>query len=115
MVGGINYQANLNNTTHSEYLGRLDYNLSTKDTLYGEMQTFDSSVLNPSYSPGLFGIEYLNSGKNASIQDIHIFSGNLVNIARIGYNRSILLLTQQGVGAQGYVQLFGLQKPHAAE
>jgi hypothetical protein len=110
VVGGINYQANLNNTTNSDqYLGRIDYNLSTKDVLYGEIQTFDSPVLNPSYSPSLFGIEYLNSGKNASIQDIHIFSGNLINIARIGYNRSILLLTQQGVGAQDYVQTFGLQ------
>jgi hypothetical protein len=65
--------------------------------------------VNPSYSPNLFGIEYLNSGKNASIQDIHTFSPNLINIARVGYNRSILLLTQQGVGAENYVQEFGLQ------
>ncbi len=110
LVGGINYQVNLNDTTNSDqYLGRVDYNLSTKDVLYGEIQTFNSPVVNPSISNGLFGIEYLNSGKNASIQDIHIFSPSLINIARVGYNRSILLLTQQGVGAQDYVQLFGLQ------
>ena len=110
LVGGINYQVNLNNTTQSDqYLGRVDYNLSSRDVLYGEIQTFNSPVVNPSYSPNLFGIEYLNSGKNASIQDIHTFSPNLINIARIGYNRSILLLTQQGVGAEDYVQAFGLQ------
>ena len=110
LLGGINYQVNLNNTTNSDqYLGRVDYNLSSKDVLYGEIQTFNSPVVNPSISNGLFGIEYLNSGKNASIQDIHIFSPGLINIGRVGYNRSILLLTQQGVGAQDYVQLFGLQ------
>ncbi len=110
LAGGINYQVNLNNTTNSDqYLGRMDYNLSSKDVVYGEIQTFNSPVMNPSYSPSLFGIEYLNSGKNASIQDIHTFSSNLINIARIGYNRSILLLTQQGVGAVDYVQQFGLQ------
>ncbi len=110
LVGGINYQVNLNNTTNSDqYLGRVDYNLSPKDVVYGEIQTFNSPVVNPSISSGLFGIEYLNSGKNASIQDIHIFSPTLVNTVRAGYNRSILLLTQQGVGAQDYVQLFGLQ------
>ncbi len=110
LVGGINYQVNLNNTTNSDqYLGRVDYNLSNKDVIYGEIQTFNSPVVNPSFSNNLFGIEYLNSGKNASIQDIHIFSSNVINIARVGYNRSILLLSQQGVGAQDYVQLFGLQ------
>ena len=110
LVGGINYQVNLNNTTSSDqYLGRVDYNLSSKDLIYGEIQTFNSPVVNPSFSPSLFGIEYLNSGKNASIQDIHTFSPNFINIARMGYNRSILLLTQQGVGAEDYVQQFGLQ------
>lgn len=43
LVGGINYQVNLNDTTNSDqYLGRVSYNLSSKDVLYGEIQT-DSS------------------------------------------------------------------------
>jgi outer membrane receptor protein involved in Fe transport len=57
----------------------------------------------------LFGRVYETSGKNASLQDIHIFSPSLLNIARVGYNRSILFLSQQGVGAQDYVASFGLQ------
>ncbi len=109
-MNGINYQVNLTNTTNSDqYLGRLDYNLSSKDTLSGEIQVSNSPVLHPSIVNGLFGIEFPSSGTNASIQDVHILSPNLINIARVGYNRSILFQTQQGEGAQDYLQLFGLQ------
>jgi hypothetical protein len=110
LVNGINYQTNLGNTNNfDQYLGRLDYNLSQKDTLNGSVQTSDSPVLRPSISNGLFGIIYQTSGKNASLQDIHIFSPSLLAIGRIGYNRSILFLSQQGIGAQDYVSSFGLQ------
>src|SRR5947199_6530823 len=53
--------------------------------------------------------QYQMSGKNAFLQEVHIYSPRLLNIARIGYNRSVLFLSQQGIGAQDYVQQFGLQ------
>ncbi len=110
LTSGINYITNLGNTTnYDQYLGRMDYNASSKDTLSGTVQTSDSPVLQPSIVNGLFGIQYQMSGKNAFLQEVHIFSPRLLNIARIGYNRSILFLSQQGIGAQDYVQLFGLQ------
>ncbi len=110
LVNGINYITNLGNTTnYDQYLGRMDYNMSSKDTLSGTIQSSDSPVLQPSIVNGLFGIEYQMSGKNAFLQEIHIFSPRLLNIARIGYNRSVLFLSQQGIGAQDYVQQFGLQ------
>lgn len=110
LVNGINYQTSLGNTNNSDqYLGRVDYNLSSKDTLYGSIQTSDSPVVQPSIVQGLFGIVYQTSGRNASLQDIHIFSPTLLNIARFGYNRSVLFLSQQAIGTQDYVALFGLQ------
>lgn len=110
LVNGINYQTTLGNTANfDEYLGRVDYNLSPNDTMYGSIQTSDSPVLNPSIVNGLFGIVYQTSGKNASLQDIHVFSPAVLNIARVGYNRSVLFLSQQGIGAQDYVSLFGLR------
>jgi outer membrane receptor protein involved in Fe transport len=110
LINGINYQTSLGNTTNfDQYLGRMDYNISSKDTLYGSIQTSESPVLQPSIVNGLFGIVYQTSGTNASLQDIHVFSPSILNIARLGYNRSILFLSQQGIGAQDYVALFGLQ------
>ena len=109
LVGGINYVTNLGDTTnYDQYLGRMDYNASAKDTLSGTVQSSNSPVLQPSIVNGLFGLEYQASGKNAFLQEVHIFSPKLLNIARVGYNRSILFLSQQGIGAQNYVQLFGL-------
>ena len=110
LVNGINYVTNLGNTTnYDQYLGRLDYNMSSKDTLSGTIQSSDSPVLQPSIVNGLFGIQYQMGGKNAFLQEVHIFSPRLLNIARIGYNRSVLFLSQQGIGAENYVQQFGLQ------
>ncbi len=110
LANGINYITNLGNTTnYDQYLGRMDYNISSKDTLSGTVQTSDSPVLQPSIVNGLFGIQYQMSGKNAFLQEVHIFSPRLLNIARIGYNRSVLFLSQQGIGAQDYVAQFGLQ------
>jgi outer membrane receptor protein involved in Fe transport len=110
LVNGINYQTSLGNTNNfDQYLGRLDYNLSSKDSLMGSVQTSDSPVLQPSIVNGLFGTVYQTSGKNASLQDIHVFSPSVLNIARLGYNRSILFLSQQAVGEQDYVAQFGLQ------
>jgi hypothetical protein len=116
LINGINYQTTLGNTSNfDQYLGRMDYNLTSKDTLYGSIQTSDSPVVQPSIVDGLFGIEYPTSGKNASLQHIHVFSPSVLNIARLGYNRSILFLSQQGIGAQDYIAEFGLQNLNLPE
>ncbi len=110
VVGGINYLVNVSSPSpYDQYLGRADYNLSTKDTLYAEFQSSNSPVLTPTIVNGLFGVEYKISGVNASLQDIHIVSPTLINIARLGYNRSVLFADQQGMGSQNFVQLYGQQ------
>jgi hypothetical protein len=49
------------------------------------------------------------SGLNAYVQDIHVFSPNVVTIARFGYNRSILVFAPKSMGKEDYGQLFGLK------
>src|SRR4051794_10429563 len=72
LVNGINYVTNLGNTTnYDQYLGRMDYNISSKDSLSGTVQSSDSPVLQPSIVNGLFGIQYQMSGKNAFLQETH--------------------------------------------
>ncbi len=116
LVNGINYQTNLRNTTnYDQYLGRMDYNLSPSNSLYGSILTSESPVVNPSISSSLFGIIYQMSGRNAFLQDVHILTPNLLNTARLGYNRSILVLSQQGVGAENYVADFGLKNLNLAK
>src|ERR1022692_3691998 len=100
---------NLTTTSpYDQYLGRVDYNLSAKDTLYAEFQNSNSPLLTPNISAP-FDIMTRKKGTNFSLQDIHIFSPNLINVARVGYNRSDILLTPQAFGSQDFVQLFGLQ------
>ncbi len=109
LAGGVNYIANLNapsNTDH--YSGRLDYVLSSKDTLSGQIQMdfapAKTSVVWPEYDLlGNIG------GTNAYLQDIHIFTANVINIARMGYNRSIVIIGPLVEGTQNFVQAYGLQ------
>jgi hypothetical protein len=43
------------------------------------------------------------------VEENHIFSSSLLNTARIGYNRSNYFYTQLGVGAENWVQQFGIK------
>lgn len=48
------------------------------------------------------------SAKNAYVQETHILSSSKVNIARVGYNRSEIFETIDGIGRENYSQSFGL-------
>jgi outer membrane receptor protein involved in Fe transport len=108
IVNGINYQQNLPTTNNiDQYLGRLDYLVSSRDTLSGTIQTGNSPVV--SVNPAaVFNAVSADSGWNAYIEEIHGFGPNLVNVARVGYNRSVLFATIQGAGTQNWTQEFGL-------
>jgi hypothetical protein len=109
LVGGINFNANLPTKLNPEtYLGRLDYNLSSRDTLSGQIQTAASSTVGNSFAPEL-DLANDKSGLNAYIQDIHVFSPSVVSIARFGYNRSYIIIAPAKMGTQDYAQLFGLK------
>lgn len=107
---GTNYAANLRSTDNSnQYLGRVDLNLSQRDTLSGLFQSYNAPSISNSFVPNTFGNTYKRRGINSAIEETHVFSPDLLNVARVGYNRSIFFNSELGVGAKDWVSLFGLK------
>ncbi len=105
----VNYITNIPSIgNYDEYLGRVDWNLSEKNQLFGTVARLNSTNVNDAITPGLFGISYPLTGTNASLNDTFILNDHIVNVAKIGYNRSNLLRTQQGTGSQDYAKTYGL-------
>lgn len=110
LADGTNYLQNLRQTDNfDQYTGRIDYNISTNDTLYGQIQRSDSPNVRPSYTPNLFGTTLQREGTNAVLEEQHVFSPSIINVARIGYNRSIFAKSQLGVGTQDFVSQYGFR------
>lgn len=115
---GNNYysmQGGKNN--YNSYLGRLDYNLRSNDTMYGAYETTDPVGTNTSWlSPAVFDWLNVQSATNAYVQETHTFSPTLVNVARFGYNYSNVFVTEAGAGKANYTQDLGvpLVTPSAA-
>lgn len=106
----VNYVANIpSQSNYDEYLGRVDWNISSKDLMFGNVARLESSVGSNSITPGLFGIFNTIKGTNISLAETHVFNPYIVNVFRVGYNRSNLFRTQQGQGATNYAQQYGLQ------
>ena len=106
---GVNNIQNIKDTQNvNQYLGRMDWNINQSQHLLGSVARADSNQLNPSVDPGLFGIIYVNSSTNISLEHTWMLSPRTVNVARIGYNRSNVLRSQQGAGAQDYLGELGL-------
>ncbi|MGC2402142.1 MAG: carboxypeptidase regulatory-like domain-containing protein, partial [Acidobacteriaceae bacterium] len=105
----VNYVVNLPNiSNYDEYLGRVDYNISSQDQLFGTVSRLENNVGSDSITPGLFGIFNALKGTNISVAETHVFNPNLVNVIKAGYNRSNLFRTQQGEGATDYAAKYGL-------
>ena len=105
----VNYVANLPSiSNYDEYLGRVDYNISPNDLLFGTVARLESSQGNNSITPGLFGIFDTLKGTNISLAETHVVNSSIVNVLKVGYNRSNLFRTQQGEGTVDYARTFGL-------
>ena len=53
---GNNYTTTLRNTNNlDQYLGKVDYTISPKDTIFGDYQYANAPIIEPSYVPNLFG------------------------------------------------------------
>lgn len=109
-ANNVNYIVNIpSSSSYDQYLGRVDWNMSTKNQLFGTIARLNSSGVNNTITPGLFGITAPLTGTNASLNDTYILNDHIVNALKIGYNRSNLLRSQQGTGAKNYAQFYGLQ------
>jgi Carboxypeptidase regulatory-like domain/TonB dependent receptor len=108
-ANNVNYIVNLPAVSnYDEYLGRVDWNISQKNQIFGTIARLNDTAGSESITPGLFGIFDTLKGTNASIEDTFVVSTNVVNVAKIGYNRSNLFRTQLGQGAQDYASFYGL-------
>jgi outer membrane receptor protein involved in Fe transport len=111
VIAGDNFQENVNNTTtYDSYLGRIDYNIGSQDTLYGAYESTNPSILNPSFSPNsIFNYINVQKAKNAYVQETHTFSPTTINVARFGYNNSHIYYSTTGAGTADFVTEFGIQ------
>jgi len=76
-------------TTENLYTGRIDHKFSDHDSINGIFLADPSKSQAPdSYNFALIGQEA--SRKLVSIEETHLFSPRLLNIARIGYSRSVV-------------------------
>lgn len=110
LADGYNYHANLPVTNNlDQYLGRADYNISQRDSIFGTYEYYKQPTIQTSFVPNLFGNTYQREATNAAVEETHTFSAPIVNIARFGYNRSVFYNSQLGVGSRDWVKFFGLQ------
>jgi Carboxypeptidase regulatory-like domain len=80
-----------NQTAHENYyLGRVDYNISAKDSLFGRYFIDEQNALYP-FSGSALGLEpELDIGTNqfATIEERHIFSPAVLNTTRVSFSRT---------------------------
>jgi Carboxypeptidase regulatory-like domain len=108
-TNNVNYIKNLpSSDTYDEYLGRVDWNISAKNQLLGSIVKNDGLIAGTSITPGFFGIDFNSKGLNAMIEETATLTPNVVNVGKIGYNRSIVNRTQEGAGAKNYAAYYGL-------
>lgn len=113
-LANINYIANVPSTaTSDEEISRVDWNMSEKNQVTATFFHFTNSTGTDSIVPNLFGNFYDTSGTNAMLMDTYVLSPNLVNIARVGYNRGNVIETVLGVGAKNYANFYGLKNVNA--
>ena len=109
VIANQNFQTNVSNTTtFDSYLGRIDYNIGANDTMYGTYERSNPLVINPSIASE-FDTHSTNGATNSTIQETHMFSPQLVNVGRFGYNQSSIQITEAAAGTQNFVALYGIQ------
>lgn len=104
---GINYVFSpVTVRTDDQATGRIDWNLRKDDTLFGRYIYFKSDLTQPGMTP-LVGMVLPMHGQNAAIEETHIFSPSMINVFKIGYNRS-LFLNSPIVGSTSYNDQLGI-------
>lgn len=73
------------NRNDDQFGGRLDYTLSERDSFFGRVTSYDSSLFRPGTTP-LSGSIFPYGGQNVVVQHTHLFSARLLNNIKFGYN-----------------------------
>jgi outer membrane receptor protein involved in Fe transport len=72
----------------------LDHNFSEKDSLHGTL-LYDTATLDSADQTNTLYDEAISRRTTAALEEIHVFSSQLTNSARIGYNRSVAIAPNQ--------------------
>jgi Carboxypeptidase regulatory-like domain/TonB dependent receptor len=109
-VSGKNFQKTLLTTdNYNSYLGRLDCSIGMKDSIYGAFMTTNPVTTSDTiFVVPIFNPETTSNATNAYMEETHVFNPHMVNLSRIGYNRSKIYNTEAGVGSADFPQEFGL-------
>ena len=109
-VQGTNYQTTLPSTsTYDSYLGRMDYNIGKQDRIYGAFMTSNPGQNSTTiFTVRTFDPRLRQGASNAYVEETHVFNSQLVNVFRIGYNRSNIFNSVAGVGEENWSHEFGL-------
>lgn len=107
-VGGLNYvNSDPTISSFNQFSTRVDQVVTSKNTIYGTYQYYDSWDFAPSTVPG-FGTGQPQRFQHVAIVDEHIFSPGLVNELRLGYNRLAGLKQNQDYVLGDQVAALGL-------
>lgn len=88
---------------------RLDHSLNTKDEISGSYSFEDRPHTLPGTMP-LSGVDFPLRNQLLTLSETHIFSPNVVNVGRFGYNRTKTFKASQTANGPDYAQsVFGLQ------
>ncbi len=86
--GSGEYVYSATRPTREDYFNvRGDHNFSSNDSLFGRF-TFDDGIRDTPTSTGIFWEHTRSRNQFVTLQETHVFSSNLLNTARIGYNRT---------------------------
>jgi hypothetical protein len=114
-TANVNYIKNLpTSNNYNQYLARGDWNISSNHTLLVTFAKNSGLITNTTITPNLFGIQYTSEGLNTAAAETATFGLNVVNVAKFGYDRSIVNRTQQGAGQKNWAQYYGLNGLNAA-
>src|SRR4051794_23178261 len=103
-----NYFGQPRNTLNdNQYSARIDYAVSSKQTLFAEMMHESSPAVQGSLFP-VAGASYPLEAWLGVIQDTLSITPNLVNIARIGYSRSSEFSAGEGEGGPAISTALGI-------
>jgi len=87
---GIFSFASQTHTVEDLFTGRIDHKLSEKDDLHATFMTDNSETTGPDgYNFVLIGQR--SQRKLVSLENTHVFGPSFINIARVGYSRSVSL------------------------
>jgi hypothetical protein len=88
-----NYNNALQSAWEDFWLGRFDYTISGKDSLFANYTKDDGQRDTPRRNPNFVNVEALHS-QTLGLTETHIFSNSVVNTATMGYARTFATLVR---------------------